>query len=33
MLAAFPLCTGTICILILMKALRQFGGKREPSAA
>jgi MFS family permease len=33
MLAAFPLCTGVVCILILMKALRQFGGKQEPSAA
>jgi predicted MFS family arabinose efflux permease len=33
MLAAFPLCTGVICIAILMKALRRFGGKQEPSVA
>jgi len=33
MLAAFPLCTGVICISIFMKALRRFGGKQEPSMA
>jgi predicted MFS family arabinose efflux permease len=33
MLAAFPLCTGVICISIFMKALRRFGGKQEPSLA
>jgi predicted MFS family arabinose efflux permease len=33
MLAAFPLCTGVICISIFMKALRRFGGKQEPSVA
>jgi predicted MFS family arabinose efflux permease len=33
MLSAFPLCTGVICILILMKVLRRFGGKQKPSAA
>jgi len=33
MLAAFPLCTGVICISIFMKALRRFGGKQDPSMA
>jgi predicted MFS family arabinose efflux permease len=33
MLAAFPLCTGVICISIFIKALRRFGGKQEPSMA
>ena len=33
MLAAFPLCTGVICISIFMKALRRFGGKQKPSMA
>jgi DHA1 family inner membrane transport protein len=33
MLAAFPLCTGVICISIFIKALRRFGGKQEPSVA
>jgi predicted MFS family arabinose efflux permease len=32
MLAAFPLCTGVICISIFMKALRRFGGDRKVSA-
>jgi len=33
MLAAFPLCTGVICITIFMKALRRFSGKQEPWVA
>jgi hypothetical protein len=33
MLAAFPLCTGIICIAIFMKALRRFGGTRNRAVA
>jgi len=32
-LAAFPLCTGVICISIFLKALRRFSGKQDPSVA
>ncbi len=32
LLAAFPLCTGVICISIFMKVLRRFGGKGKASA-
>jgi predicted MFS family arabinose efflux permease len=33
LLAAFPLCTGVICIMLLMKALRRFGSNRKASVA
>jgi predicted MFS family arabinose efflux permease len=32
LLAAFPLCTGVLCIAIFMKVLRRFGGKKEAPA-
>jgi hypothetical protein len=32
LLAAFPLCTGVICVSIFMKVLRRFGGKEEAPA-
>jgi len=33
LLAAFPLCTGVISIMLLMKALRRFGSNRKASVA
>jgi MFS family permease len=33
MLAAFPLCTGVICITLLMRVLRRFGSNRKASLA
>jgi predicted MFS family arabinose efflux permease len=33
MLAAFPLSTGVICIALLMRVLRRFGGSRKASPA
>ena len=33
MLAAFPLCTGVICIALLMRVLRRFGSNRKASVA
>jgi len=33
MLAAFPLSTGVICIILLMRVLRRFGSNRKASLA
>ena len=33
LLAAFPLCTGVVCITIFMKILRNFGAEKETSPA
>jgi len=33
LLSAFPLCTGVICIMLLMEALRRFGSIRKASVA
>jgi hypothetical protein len=33
LLAAFPLCTGVVCISIFMKLLRRFGAEGQASAS